>query len=106
MKTIAAIAVAALAGVSVGALAAERTIGQKGRAFSEPELAIAAGDTVVFVNNDDVVHNVLSTSPVQPFNLGSQAPGASTPMKFNKSGEIAVLCAIHPRMRMKIKVSG
>ena len=105
MKTIAAIAIAVLAGVSVGALAAERTIGQKDRAFSEPELAINRGDTVVFVNDDNVTHNILSNSSAQPFNLGSQAPGASTPVKFDKSGEILVLCAIHPRMRMKIKVS-
>lgn len=105
MKTIAAIAIAVLAGASVGALAAEHTIGQKDRAFSKPELGINRGDTVVFVNDDNIVHNILSTSSVQPFNLGSQAPGISTPMKFDKSGEILVLCAIHPRMRMKITVS-
>jgi plastocyanin len=105
MKTITVLAIAALAGASVGALAAERTIGQKGKVFSEAEVVIKKGDTVVFVNDDNIVHNILSTDPVKVFNLGSQAPGVWTPVKFDKVGEVNVRCAIHPRMRMVVKIS-
>lgn len=97
------LALAFIAGASV-ALAAERTISQKGKAFSESALEIKKGDTLVFLNDDNVVHNVLSTTPGNVFNLGSIGPGHSTPVTFDKSGELQVLCAIHPSMKMSLKV--
>lgn len=97
------LAIAFIAGASV-ALAAERTIGQKGKVFSESAVEIKKGDTLVFLNDDNVVHNVLSTTPGNVFNLGSIGPGHSTPVTFDKSGELQVLCAIHPSMKMSVKV--
>jgi plastocyanin len=97
------IALSFIAGASV-ALAAERTISQKGKVFSESALEIKKGDTLVFLNDDNVVHNVLSTTPGNVFNLGSIGPGHSTPVTFDKSGELQVLCAIHPSMKMSVKV--
>ena len=97
------LALAFIAGASV-ALAAERTISQKGKAFSETALEIKKGDTLVFLNDDNVVHNVLSTTPGNVFNLGSIGPGHSTPVTFDKSGELQILCAIHPSMKMSLKV--
>jgi plastocyanin len=99
-----ALAAAFIAGTSV-ALAAERTISQKGKAFSESEVALKKGDALVFLNDDNVVHNVLSTTPGNQFNLGSIGPGHSTPVTFDKAGNIQVLCAIHPTMKMLVKVS-
>jgi plastocyanin len=95
----------AFLGGSFAALAAERSITQKGRVFSESAITVKKGDVVTFVNDDTIAHNIYSTSPVQEFNLGSQAPGASSPVTFNKAGEIAVLCAIHPRMKMVVTVA-
>jgi plastocyanin len=97
------VVLAFIAGASV-ALAAERTISQKGKVFSESALEIKKGDTLVFLNDDNVVHNVLSTTPGNVFNLGSIAPGHSTPVTFDKTGELQVLCAIHPSMKMSLKV--
>jgi plastocyanin len=97
------VVLAFIAGASV-ALAAERTISQKGKVFSESALEIKKGDTLVFLNDDNVVHNVLSTTPGNVFNLGSIAPGHSTPVTFDKAGELQVLCAIHPSMKMSLKV--
>lgn len=97
------LALAFIAGASV-ALAAERTISQKGKVFSESALEIKKGDTLVFLNDDNVVHNVLSTTPGNVFNLGSIGPGHSTPVTFDKSGELQILCAIHPSMKMSLKV--
>jgi plastocyanin len=93
-----------LAGTAV-AWAAEHTIGQKGKVFSEPSLKIKRGETVVFVNDDNVAHNVLSNSPGNQFNLGAIGPGNSTPVTFDKSGDVLIVCAIHPTMKMTLTIS-
>jgi len=106
MKAI-TVAIAAAMGCMSGlmlALAAERTIGQKGRIFSETEVTIKSGEKLNFLNDDDIVHNVMSTSAGNEFNIGAQAPGISTPVTFKTKGDIAVICAIHPRMKMTVKV--
>ena len=105
MRTLVAFSIVTLAGMGVGALAAEVTIGQKNRLFSQAEVAVKKGETIVFVNDDDIMHNVLSNSAGYEFNLGSQAPGIATPVNFNKPGQLTVLCAIHPRMRLVVKVA-
>jgi plastocyanin len=80
-------------------------IHQKGRSFSSAVLTIKRGEPVTFLNDDNVPHNVLSDSPDNAFDLGSQAPGSATPVTFDKAGIVAVICAIHPRMRMTIVVT-
>jgi plastocyanin len=94
-----AAALAFIAGTTV-ALAAERTITQKGKMFSETAVEIKKGETLVFLNDD----NVLPTTPGQVFNLGSIGPGNSTPVTFEKSGDMMIICAIHPSMKMSLKV--
>jgi len=103
--TIAAV-LAFVAGSTVGGLAAaERTITQKGKVFSESELEIKKGETLVFLNDDSVPHNVLSTTPGNVFNLGLIGPGHSTPVTFEKTGDIKIICAMHPSMKMSLKVT-
>ncbi len=99
------LAVAFLAGAGVAFAAAERTISQKGKQFSEANVALKKGDTLVFVNDDNVAHNIYSESPNNEFNLGSVLPGKSVPVTFDKIGDIDILCAIHPLMKMKVKVT-
>ena len=93
-----------VAGSSVG-LAAERTISQKGKVFSESAVEIKKGETLVFLNDDNVPHNVLSTTPGHIFNLGLIGPGHSTPVTFDQSGDIQIICAMHPSMKMSLKVT-
>jgi plastocyanin len=102
LKTIAAVAF--LAGISA-AYAADRTIGQKGKVFSEKEVTVKKGETLVFVNDDNIAHNVLSTTPAHKFNLGLIQPGHSTPVTFKTAGDLNILCAIHPTMKMVVKVT-
>lgn len=92
-------------GLSVGALAANLTISQKGRTFSSETVALKKGGTLTFMNDDSIPHNIMSTSGGNEFNLGSQPPGASTDVTFKEAGEVLVICAIHPRMKMTVKVS-
>jgi plastocyanin len=105
MKLMTAAVLLAFAGGSVAALAADRTISQKGRAFSETEITVKKGENIVFVNDDNIAHNIMSASAGNEFNLGSQAPGASSSVALSKAGEVSVVCAIHPRMKMTVTVA-
>jgi plastocyanin len=92
-------------GLSAGALAANLTISQKGRAFSSETVTLKKGGTLTFMNDDSIPHNIMSTSGGNEFNLGSQPPGASTDVTFKEAGDVLVICAIHPRMKMTVKVA-
>ena len=95
---------AAASGVAAGA-AVGHVVGQHGRAFSIQSMTIRQGETVVFLNDDTVPHNVTSSTPDNRFDLGSQMPGSATPVRFDKAGLVEVICAIHPRMHMTITVT-
>ena len=105
MKGFKLVLAAAFLSGTVVAFAAEKTVTQKGKVFSETEIAIKVGDTITFVNDDNVFHNVLSTHSENKFNLGSLKPGSSTPVTFKAAGDVPVLCAMHPSMKMLVKVS-
>jgi plastocyanin len=62
------------------------------------------GDVLRIVNDDSVPHNIMSMSKGNEFNLGSLAPGSSVDVTFKEAGNVAVICAIHPRMKMTVKV--
>jgi plastocyanin len=93
----------ALLGALTGA-GAEHTVTQKGKRFSAATLEIKAGQAVTFTNDDDVTHNVFSTSAGQKFNLKTQAPGASSTHTFTAKGTAEVRCAFHPTMKLTITV--
>jgi plastocyanin len=105
MRKLTTLVFVVLVGLSVGALAANLTISQKGRVFSSESVAVKKGEMLTFLNDDSVPHNILSTSKGNEFNLGSQPPGASTDVTFKEAGDVLVICAIHPRMKMTVKVT-
>jgi plastocyanin len=95
----------AVACVAAMASAAQHTIREKGKLFSQSEITIKAGDTLMFENDDNVAHNVMSTTPANTFNMGLLKPGSATPVTFNTPGDILVICAIHPSMKLHVKVT-
>src|SRR5258707_10598966 len=103
-KALVAAALTLISAASVAALADDAMVHQKGRAFSVTEVTVKKGDALTFVNDDTVPHNAMSLTSGAEFNLGSQAPGASTPVTFDQVGEVMVVCAIHPRMKLTVKV--
>ena len=105
MRTIALFTCVIAAGFSVGAYAATEMIHQQGRVFSAESISVKKGDAVTFLNDDTVPHNIMSATKGNEFNLGSQAPGTSTDVTFKESGDVQVICAIHPRMKMMVKVT-
>lgn len=105
MRKPALLALLVAAGLSAAAAAGDHTIHQRGRMFSSESVTIRKGETLTFVNDDKVPHNVVSVSMGNEFDLGSQPPGASTDVTFDAAGDVQVICAIHPRMKMTLKVT-
>ena len=105
MRKLVPLTAVVLVGLSFGALAANLTISQKGRVFSSESVTVKKGEALTFLNDDSIPHNILSTSKGNEFNLGSQPPGASTDVTFKEAGDVLVICAIHPRMKMTVKVT-
>jgi plastocyanin len=105
MRKLASLTFVVLVGLSVGALAANLTITQKGRAFSSQSITIKKGEVLTFANDDSVPHNIISTSKGNEFNLGSQPPGSAIDVTFKEVGDALVICAIHPRMKMTVKIT-
>src|SRR5438094_187208 len=55
--------------------AKHRSVEQRGREFLPHVTAIPVGSTVAFPNFDNLFHNVFSTSPLAPFDLGIYKAG-------------------------------
>ncbi|WP_242345174.1 carboxypeptidase regulatory-like domain-containing protein [Anaeromyxobacter terrae] len=70
---------------------------QKGLAFIPHVLVITKGDTVKFLNHDNVAHNVYSPD-VDPYNLGTFKQNELRTHTFTKEGAYSQLCSIHPEM--------
>jgi plastocyanin len=86
------------------ACAEDHLVEQKTRLFTVTEITIKPGDKIVFKNSDEVTHNVFSVSPINPFNLRVQVPGASSSIEFKDLGTTEVRCAIHPGMKLLVTV--
>lgn len=84
--------------------AGSHTVVQSDKKFSESEMTIAKGDTIVFKNEDPFTHNVYSQSPGIAFELKVQKPGESSDIRFEREGSGEIRCAIHPQMKMKLTV--
>ena len=80
------------------------TVGQKDKSFAQSEVTVKVGGKIVFKNDDIVVHNVFSGTEGQQFNLKTQVPGSESSKTFDKEGTVEVRCAIHPKMKMVVKV--
>jgi plastocyanin len=77
---------------------------QRNEAFVPHVLAIVAGTTVDFPNNDSTYHNVFSLSSAKPFDLGRYAAGRSKAVRFDRPGIVRVFCDIHSHMSAFILV--
>lgn len=67
-------------------------------------LPVLVGTTVAFPNSDEVRHNVFSPSPPKLFNLGTYPRGVTRTITFDKPGEVALLCNVHPEMSAYVVV--
>jgi plastocyanin len=83
--------------------AMEDTIVIKDFAFDPPNITVAQGTEVLWVNNDQTAHT--ATADDGAFDKTLQ-PGESYTFKFNQPGTHAYHCKIHPEMTGTVTVSG
>jgi plastocyanin len=99
---IAVLLVVAKAGLSIGD---EIKVNQANKTFAPSAVTIKTGDTVDFVNDDAIAHNVLARGTPEDFNLGIIKPGDEKKATFSTPGAYEVRCAIHPGMKMTVTVT-
>ncbi len=89
-----------------GAAAKPKTasMDQKNMTFIPHVLVVTVGDTVKFLNHDNVVHNVYSPDN-EGYNLGSFKAGEERPYTFRQPGAYSQLCSVHPEMLGYVFVS-
>ena len=86
---------------------APAVMAQKNMAFAPDLVAIIAGGSVVFPNEDDMYHNVFSYSKVKRFDLGRyRKEEKPVPVMFDKPGVATIHCDIHDAMRGTVLVLG
>lgn len=102
--TTAIVATSALVLTAHAAGAEEVHVSQKDKRFSTATLTVKTGDLVTFINDDEAMHNVYSTTQGFNFDLGGQNPGEETTVRLSKPGVVEIRCAIHPKMKLRVRV--
>jgi plastocyanin len=80
------------------------TVRQSDEVFVPHVVAVTAGSTVEFPNDDLVFHNVFSLSKAATFDLGRYPKGASKSATFTKPGIVKVYCHLHAHMSALVRV--
>ena len=70
--------------------------------FTAPELTVAVGTTVKWVNHDDIPHNVFNKDKV--FRSKALDTDDSYSFTFASAGTYDYFCGLHPHMQGKIVV--
>lgn len=92
-------------GIVAGLAAAQYSVSQKGREFTPRQMSIMRGDSVNIVNDDaDLRHHAYIDSDTFNFDSGDQEPGSKASITFPVAGNFDVLCAIHPKMKLSVRV--
>ncbi len=89
-----------------GLVESRATIIQKNKTFSPHVLAVEAGTTVEFPNDDLIFHNAFSSYSGQIFDIGLYPPGSTRSVRFKREGIVRVFCNIHSSMSALIVVLG
>jgi amicyanin len=105
-----AVVVAMLFGPLVGALLAFGAVAAEDAnsvtidnfSFTAPELTVAVGTTVKWVNHDDIPHNVVATN--KAFRSKPLDTDDSYSFTFASAGTYDYFCGLHPKMQGKIIV--
>jgi plastocyanin len=95
-----------LIGSSVPAQATD--VGIKLFQFQPGDIAVKAGETVTWLNGDDIEHSVTAGKPGKEsgvFDSDFFKKGGSYNFTFNEAGTFEYFCKRHPSMKAKITVT-
>ena len=87
---------------SAPAVAKEVTVTIQNFAFTPANATLAAGDTVTFVNGDDMVHSIVADDG--SFHSDGLDTGDKVSFPFAKGGTFGYHCGLHPFMKGQIVV--
>ena len=76
----------------------------RSKEFLPHVLAVPAGSTIAFPNEDPIAHNLFSLTPGNTFDLGLYRKGAGKTHKFEAPGVVNVYCNVHPNMSAVVHV--
>lgn len=72
--------------------------------FDPRILVVPVGSTVSFPNQDHILHNVFSVSPVATFDLGYYGLGGNGQYTFTKPGVALIYCNVHSSMQADVLI--
>ena len=76
--------------------------------FRPAQIEIAAGTSVTWTNEDDIVHTVTAGTPdarAGSFSRRLEGKGAAASVEFSRAGVYPYFCERHPAMRGEIRVN-
>lgn len=85
--------------------AADITVRMEDSDYVPASVDARVGDTLVFVNEDVLEHEVLVLTPGHGVDLGKQAPGDVAELPLGKAGSFEAECVFHPQMHLEVHVS-
>jgi len=80
------------------------TMTTRSKMFLPHVMAIPAGSTVNFPNEDPISHNLFSLTPGHTFDLGLYRKGPGKSHKFTQPGVVNIYCNVHPSMSAVVHV--
>ncbi|QGY06235.1 methylamine utilization protein [Methylobacterium mesophilicum SR1.6/6] len=83
----------------------DHIISQKGKRFGSQDVALHVGEHITIVNDDDnFVHQAYIDTEEFAFDSGDIEPGTKAVITFPKEGDFTVLCGVHPKMKLAVRV--
>ncbi len=73
--------------------------------FTPDSLKVAVGTTIKFINRDDLPHSVVSAVRPPIFKSKTLDTDDSFSVTFDKPGEYAYFCGLHPHMKGVVVVA-
>ncbi|HWP37367.1 MAG TPA: plastocyanin/azurin family copper-binding protein [Gemmatimonadales bacterium] len=75
----------------------------RGMAFQPATLAVARGDTVVWINHDIVPHTATAMDTTR-LQTGTLLRGQQASFVADRPGELGYICQLHPTMRATLVI--
>ena len=88
-------------GQPAAAKSAQKIVDMTGSTFAPKAIDVELGDTISFVNKDEIAHNATG----EGIDSGTIAGGATFDFKAETAGTISYVCTFHPGMTGTLNVT-
>lgn len=87
------------------AMAVEHTVRMSGADYVPNRIEASVGDTIRFINDDGMNHDVFVPTSGHGVDLGRQEPGDERIMSLGKPGTFEAECVFHGHMLLTVSVA-